>query len=90
MLSDTSLRLRLGARSRRKVASAHLEPTPGSPHGGSFARWKARRPPVDAAPEGPHTALVRDTREKDSDVSLATHLLHDAIETSHETGDRQQ
>lgn len=52
---------------------------------GRFARWKVRRPLVDAPPEGPQTALVWDTKEKGSDVNLATHLLLDGFEGSYDT-----
>jgi uncharacterized LabA/DUF88 family protein len=54
-------------------------------HKGSFSRWKVRRPLVDAPPEGPQTALVWDTKEKGSDVNLATYLLLDAFEGAYET-----
>jgi hypothetical protein len=56
-----------------------------SVHKGSFARWKVRRPLVDAPPNGPHMALVWDTKEKGSDVNLATYLLLDAFEEAYET-----
>jgi uncharacterized LabA/DUF88 family protein len=56
-----------------------------SVHTGSFTRWKVRRPLVDPPSEGPRTALVWDTKEKGSDVNLATDLLLDAFEDRYET-----
>lgn len=54
-------------------------------HLGGFARWKVRRPLVDAPPAGPRMALVWDTKEKGSDVNLATYLLLDAFEGLYDT-----
>ena len=77
---DPSQHLRQGAYLRALASLPRV-----SVHKGSFARWKVRRPLVDAPPEGPHTALVWDTKEKGSDVNLATYLLLDAFDGSYET-----
>jgi NYN domain len=77
---DPSQHLRQGAYLRALASLPEV-----SVHKGSFARWKVRRPLVDAPPEGPATALVWDTKEKGSDVNLATYLLLDAFERSYET-----
>ena len=77
---DPSQHLRQGAYLRALASLPGL-----SVHKGSFARWKVRRPLVDAPPEGPATALVWDTKEKGSDVNLATYLLLDAFEGAYET-----
>jgi len=77
---DPSQHLRQGAYLRA------LDSLPGvSVHKGSFSRWKVRRPLVNAPSEGPRTALVWDTKEKGSDVNLATYLLLDAFEESYDT-----
>jgi len=77
---DPSQHLRQGAYLRALASFPEV-----SVHMGSFARWKVRRPLVDAPPEGPQTSLVWDTKEKGSDVNLATYLLLDAFEGSYET-----
>jgi NYN domain len=77
---DPSQHLRQGAYLRALASLPEL-----SVHKGSFARWKVRRPLVDAPPEGPATVLVWDTKEKGSDVNLATYLLLDAFEGLYET-----
>jgi len=77
---DPSQHLRQGAYLRALASFPEV-----SVHMGNFARWKVRRPLVDAPPEGPQTSLVWDTKEKGSDVNLATYLLLDAFEGSYET-----
>ena len=77
---DPSQHLRQGAYLRALASLPEV-----SVHKGSFARWKVRRPLVNAPPEGPQMALVWDTKEKGSDVNLATYLLLDAFEGSYET-----
>ena len=77
---DPSQHLRQGAYLRALASFPEV-----SVHMGSFARWKVRRPLVDAPPEEPQTSLVWDTKEKGSDVNLATYLLLDAFEGSYET-----
>lgn len=77
---DPSQHLRQGAYLRALAATSGV-----SVHKGSFARWKVRRPLVDASPQGPQTVLVWDTKEKGSDVNLATYLLLDAFEESYDT-----
>jgi hypothetical protein len=68
---------------------AYLRALAGCPgvliHKGSFATWQVRRPLVDPTPAGPSSALVWDTKEKGSDVNLATYLLLDAFEDAYDT-----
>jgi hypothetical protein len=55
-----------------------------SVHYGLFMTHKVRRPPVNRSPEGPATVEVLDTKEKGSDVNLATYLLIDAFKKDSE------
>jgi uncharacterized LabA/DUF88 family protein len=51
-------------------------------HTSTFSRWQVRRPRVHPRPGHARTALIWDTKEKGSDVNLATYLLVDAFENA--------
>lgn len=58
-----------------------LGATPGiTVHTSTFSRWQVRRPLVHPTPGHARTALIWDTKEKGSDVNLATYLLVDSFE----------
>ena len=64
---DPSQHLRQGAYLRALASLPEV-----SVHKGNFARWKVRRPLVNAPPGGPQMALVWDTKEKARNWLLQT------------------
>ena len=55
-----------------------------SVHHGYFLTHTVRRPLANPPPAGPTTVDVLDTKEKGSDVSLATYLLVDGFKSDYE------
>ena len=55
-----------------------------SVHTASFSRWQVRRPLVHPESGGAKTVLVWDTKEKGSDVNLATYMLLDAFDNAYD------